>query len=77
MANIKSNEKSNRQDIKRNERNKSFKSKIKTAIKKAEASKIEEDKNAAVSLIDKAVVKGIYKQNKANRLKAKVHKIQQ
>ncbi len=75
MANIKSNKKSNKQSIKKNEINKSYKSKVKTAIKKAEKTKEEADKNYAVSLIDKSVSKGIYKKNKASRLKSKIHHI--
>ena len=75
MANIKANAKSNKQGIERNERNKSFKSRIKTAIKTAQNTKSEEDKNLAISLIDKAVNKNIFKKNKAARLKSRIHNI--
>nr|WP_248679183.1 30S ribosomal protein S20 [Spiroplasma mirum] len=58
--------------------NKSFKSSIKTAIKKANLAIAEKQENAndlvnnAVSLIDKAVTKGIYHANKAARIKSKL-----
>ncbi len=75
MANIKSNEKSRRQDDVRELSNKSSKSRIKTAMKKAIASKKQEDVNNAVKLIDSAVTSGVFHANKAARLKSKMHKI--
>ncbi len=75
MANIKSNEKSRRQDDKRELANKSKKSEIKTAMKKATATKTEEAVNHAVKLIDSAVTSGVFHENKAARLKSKMHKI--
>ncbi len=75
MANIKANEKSNRQATAQHMKNKAIKSEIKTSIKKAKTTKSDEDKNHAISLIDKAVSKNVYKKNKAANLKSKVHKI--
>lgn len=75
MANIISNEKRRRQDDKKHLRNKSLKSEIKTAIKKAETSKDAKDINMAVKLIDKAVTSGVFHKNKSARLKSKVHSI--
>lgn len=74
MANIKSNEKSHRQDEKARLLNHSFESKMKTLIKKAAASKKQEDVNEAYSCIDSALSKGIIKKNKADRLKSRLSK---
>lgn len=76
MANIKSNEKSRRQDDKRELRNKSTKSEIKTAMKKANAEQTADTVNHAVKLIDSAVTSGVFHANKAARLKSKMHKIE-
>lgn len=78
MANIASQIKRIKTNEKRNEINKSYKSKIKTAYKKAELSIKNNTENAATlvsevcSLIDKAVIKGIYHINKASRQKSKI-----
>ncbi len=72
MANIKSNEKSHRQDEKARLLNHSFESRMKTLIKKAVTSKKEEDINEAYSCIDSALAKGVIKKNKANRLKSRL-----
>jgi small subunit ribosomal protein S20 len=74
MANIKSQKKSIRQDEKRAARNKSYKSAMKTAIKKAKVSGDAKDINAAVKLIDGAVTKHVIHKNKAATLKSKVMK---
>lgn len=76
MANIKSNDKSKRQDDKRNIRNKSLKSEIKTIMKKVDTSKTEELVNEAIKLIDKAVTSGVFHKNKAARLKSKMHLVE-
>ncbi len=76
MANIISNEKSRRQDDKREFRNKSTKSEIKTAMKKANAEKTADAVNNAVKLIDSAVTSGVFHANKAARLKSKMHSIE-
>lgn len=75
MANIKSNEKSRRQDDKRELANKSAKSEIKTAMKKATAEKSPETINHAVKLIDSAVTSGVFHANKAARLKSRMHSL--
>ncbi|RLA68279.1 MAG: 30S ribosomal protein S20 [Epsilonproteobacteria bacterium] len=75
MANIKSNDKSVRQDKKRNFRNKSNKTQIKNTMKLAADTKDAKDINAAIKAIDKAHSAGAIHANKASRLKSKVHKI--
>lgn len=74
MANIKSAKKRILVSQKRAERNKSIRSKVKTAIKKVDAAIEANDKAAAsealkkaVSEIDKATQKGIYHKNTAAR----------
>ncbi|WP_342269430.1 30S ribosomal protein S20 [Spiroplasma endosymbiont of Aspidapion aeneum] len=78
MANIKSQEKRILTNEKARIRNKSFRSQVKTSIKKALAAKEANDKdkdtliNYSVSLIDKSVTKGVYKPNKAAREKSRL-----
>ncbi len=74
MANIKSAKKRILVSQKRADRNKSIRSRVKTAIKKVEAAIKANDKAAAaaalknaVSEIDKAAQKGIYHKNNAAR----------
>lgn len=74
LANIKSAKKRILVAQTRNERNKSAKSAVKTAIKKVEAAVAANDKAAAetalvaaISIIDKAAKKGIYHKNNAAR----------
>ena len=74
MANIKSAKKRILVSQKRADRNKSIRSKVKTAIKKVEVAIEANDKTAAtealraaVSEIDKATIKGIYHKNNAAR----------
>ncbi|QEH61893.1 30S ribosomal protein S20 [Spiroplasma chinense] len=80
MANIKSQEKRILTNEKSRLANKAFRSQVKTAIKKATAAKSEDAKdkseliNAAVSLIDKSVTKGVWKANKAAREKSRLMK---
>ena len=75
MPNIKSKEKRLKQSKVRNLRNKSFKSKMNTAIKNANTSAQAKDINYAVSLVDSAVTKKILKKNTASRKKSKLQKI--
>ncbi|WP_338973051.1 30S ribosomal protein S20 [Spiroplasma endosymbiont of Panorpa germanica] len=78
MANIKSQEKRILTNEKSRLANKSFKSSVKTSIKKAliakKANSADKDKlvNEAVSLVDKGVTKGIFKANKAAREKSRL-----
>lgn len=78
MANIASQIKRIKTNEKRNKINKSYKTKIKTTFKKAEIAIKDNNKTAPVlvsdvfSLIDKAVIKGIYHINKAANKKSKI-----
>ncbi|MBY7704986.1 30S ribosomal protein S20 [Vibrio harveyi] len=78
MANIKSQKKRVLTNEKSRLANRAFKSEIKTAIKKALAAKKANDANkeelvkTAVSLVDKGLKKGIFKDNKAAREKSRL-----
>ena len=81
MANHKSAEKRVRQTLKRNEINRSNRSKLRTSIKKLRAAVASHDKNGGVellnptiSLIDKAVNKGVIHKNTAARYKSRLTK---
>ena len=80
MPNIASKSKSMKQDEKERLKNKSFKSQVKTAIKKAKLGlsikdpKTQELISEASSLIDQAVAKGHWHANKAARVKSKLMK---
>ncbi len=71
------------QNVKRNERNTAFKSKVKTAIRslkksiseKSNAEAVKEKFNLINSLLDTGSKKGIFKKNKASRVKSKMHKL--
>jgi small subunit ribosomal protein S20 len=67
------------QSVKRNLRNRAFKSKVTTAVRAFEDTLTKKDPSAAKvklndiqSLMDKGVKKGIYKMNKANRVKSRL-----
>ena len=77
MANIKSAEKQRRQAAKHQTRNRTVKSTLRTALKKARASVAGGDASkevlsAGFSAIDKAAKKGIIKNNTADRYKARL-----
>jgi small subunit ribosomal protein S20 len=81
MANHKSAEKRVRQNAKRKEINRSNRSKLRTSIKKLRTAVASEDKAAStellfptVSIIDKAVNKGIIHRNTAARYKSRLTK---
>ena len=81
MANHKSAEKRVRQNAKRKEINRNNRSKLRTAIKKLRTAVVGHDKSAStellfptVSLIDKAVNKGIIHRNTAARHKSRLTK---
>jgi small subunit ribosomal protein S20 len=81
MANHKSAEKRVRQNARRNEINRSNRSKLRTSIKKLRTSVASHDKNGSIellnptiSLIDKAVNKGIIHKNTAARYKSRLTK---
>ena len=82
LANIKSAKKRILVTKTRNERNKSIKSAVKTAIKKVEAAIAANDKAAAeaallsaTSVIDKAAKKGVYHKNNAARKVSRLSKL--
>jgi len=67
------------QNEKRRQENKAFKSRIRTAVRRFEASlsagdqaQIEQSLSSVYSLVDKAVKMGIYKLNKASRTKSRL-----
>lgn len=81
MANHKSAEKRVRQNVKRNEINRGNRSKLRTSIKKLRSAVAASDKkqsvellNPTVSLIDKAVNKGLIHKNTAARYKSRLTK---
>jgi small subunit ribosomal protein S20 len=81
MANHKSAEKRVRQNAKRNEINRANRSKLRTQIKKLRAAIAHNDKSQSgellsptVSLIDKAVNKGVIHKNTAARYKSRLTK---
>ncbi len=81
MANHKSAEKRVRQNLKRNEINRSNRSKLRTQIKSLRSALSASDKavstellNPTVSLIDKAVNKGLIHKNTAARHKSRLTK---
>jgi small subunit ribosomal protein S20 len=81
MANHKSALKRVRQNVKRNENNRGNRSKIRTQIKKLRAAVAASDKNLSgellnptVSVIDKAVNKGLIHKNTAARYKSRLTK---
>jgi small subunit ribosomal protein S20 len=81
MANHKSAEKRIRQNARRNEINRSNRSKLRTQIKKLRSAIAGSDKNVStellnptVSVIDKAVNKGLIHRNTAARYKSRLTK---
>ena len=81
MANIKSQMKRNRQNIVRNERNKSVRSELRTRAKNAlaaaesgDAAAAEEALRLAQKRIDSAVTKGVLTKNTAARRKSRLTK---
>jgi len=73
MANINSQKKRIRQDSKRNIRNKSLKSELKTTIKTLENGEVSsESKNQALKSLDVAFSKGIISKNYRDRNKSRI-----
>ena len=66
--------KSLRKSLKNNKENVLFKNKIKLTIKSFLAKPTAESFKEAVSIVDRAVKKGLYHKNKSSRLKAKFAK---
>lgn len=75
MANTKQTIKRIKTNEKARLRNKSVKTSIKTAIKKAQENPTTENINKATKLIDSAVTKGVFHKNKAARLKSRVQSL--
>ena len=80
MANIKSQIKRNRQNLKRHDRNKAVRSELKTRVKRAVDAAAQGDEKAAdmaksaVKRLDKAASKGIIHKNAAARRKSRLQK---
>ena len=73
MANIKSQKKRIRQDSKRNVRNKSLKSELKTKLKSIENGDVSsETKNQALKSLDVAFSKGVISKNYRDRNKSRI-----
>lgn len=76
MANINSQKKRIRQDSKRNIRNKSLKSELKTTLKSLENGEVSsETKNQALKSLDVAFSKGVISKNYRDRNKSKISKL--
>ena len=74
MPVIRSAKKKLRQDKKKEKVNKILKASFKNAVKDAEKSKTSEKIKKAVTLLDKAVKKGLLHKNKAARIKSRLSK---
>ena len=73
MANINSQKKRIRQDSKRNIRNKSLKSELKTTLKSLENGEVSsETKNQALKSLDLAFSKGVISKNYRDRNKSRI-----
>jgi small subunit ribosomal protein S20 len=73
MANINSQKKRIRQDSKRNVRNKSLKSELKTTLKSIENGDVSsETKNLALKSLDVAFSKGVISKNYRDRNKSRI-----
>jgi len=73
MANIKSQKKRIRQDAKKNFRNKSLKSELKTTLKALESSDVSaEVRNQALKSLDIAFSKGVISKNFRDRNKSRI-----
>lgn len=62
------------QDAKKRLQNRIFKSRVRTATRTFEEGKSNETLSPLISLLDKGVKRGVYKPNKAARLKSKLMK---
>ena len=76
MANINSQKKRIRQDSKRNVRNKSLKSELKTTLKSIENGDVSsETKNQALKSLDVAFSKGVISKNFRDRNKSRISRL--
>lgn len=74
MANIKSNEKSLRQDTKVHKNNHSQLAKMRTQVKKTNNNLSDESVSDTYKVVDTVARKGIIHKNKANRIKSRTAK---
>ena len=78
MANTRSAEKRNRQDVKRNEHNRTQRSKMKTAIKKVssetDAAKAADEFKTTAAMLDRLASRRVIHPNKAARKKSQLAK---
>jgi small subunit ribosomal protein S20 len=78
LANTKSAEKRNRQDVKRREHNRTLRSKLKTAVKKVggetDATAAAESYKETAAMLDRMATRGIIHRNKAARKKSQLSK---
>jgi small subunit ribosomal protein S20 len=81
MANIKSQKKRNRQNVRRNERNKAVKSELKTAVRRfreaadsGDTATAQSQLRSASRLLDKAASKGVIHANQAANRKSAMAK---
>ena len=74
MANIKSNEKSLRQDTKVHKNNHSQLAKMRTQVKKTNNNLSDESVSETYKVVDTVARKGIIHKNKANRIKSRIAK---
>jgi small subunit ribosomal protein S20 len=72
MANLKSSKKDVRRIIRRTERNRAIKSRLKSLRKKLVAESSDENKVAYASAVDRACKAGVIHANKADREKSKI-----
>ena len=72
MANINSQKKRIRQDSKRNVRNKSLKSELKTTLKSIENGDVSSETNQALKSLDVAFSKGVISKNYRDRNKSRI-----
>lgn len=72
MANIKSNEKSLRQDTKVHKNNHSQLAKMRTQVKKTNNNLSDETVSETYKVVDTVARKGIIHKNKANRIKSRI-----
>ena len=77
MANIKSNEKSLRQDTKVHKNNHSQLAKMRTQVKKTNNNLSDESVSETYKVVDTVARKGIIHKNKANRIKSRTAKKKQ
>jgi small subunit ribosomal protein S20 len=74
MANIKANQKSVRQTLRRAEHNKIVRTRLKSLVKGLTGANVAASASQVASAADKAAKSGVIHRNKANRIKARLAK---